>query len=456
MKKFDLIIIGGGRASNLAIKAGKKGLKVALIEKSKLGGTCPNRGCVPSKLLIGYAHTARAVKESSRHYIKSQINEIDVQQIFDHTNNYVSKIDPGYESRFNDNVEILRGTGSFLSNNVILVNNKEITAPKIVIATGTKPFELPHEAAWSSDDIFPLLGKVPKSITIVGSGFIACELANFFDALGIKTRLIVRSQKLLSSEDAEISELFKDEFIKNVDVVFNTTIEDIKYENNLFDLNLINKDKEVSSHTSEALLYATGRKSNTDTLNLQNTSIDVDDRGYIKRNEMFETSAAGVYVVGDAAGEHMLQHAAAYEVNHLGRILLEDNATPLKFKYMPHAVFTDPEIASVGLSEEEAKTSNVEYVVSMTNWLASAKAMSTKLDYPRTKFLVDPKNFEILGCHLLGPESSTLMHQILAVMHIDNDIRHLKEMLYIHPALSEAILPAAVQAVNEVNKYNTK
>ncbi|RDX34140.1 hypothetical protein DZA35_01750 [Arcobacter sp. HD9-500m-PIT-SAG03] len=281
-------------------------------------------------------------------------------------------------------------------------------------------------------------------------------MANFFDALGIKTRLIVRSQKLLSSEDAEISELFKDEFIKNVDVVFNTTIEDIKYENNLFDLNLINKDKEVSSHTSEALLYATGRKSNTDTLNLQNTSIDVDDRGYIKRNEMFETSAAGVYVVGDAAGEHMLQHAAAYEVNHLGRILLEDNATPLKFKYMPHAVFTDPEIASVGLSEEEAKTSNVEYVVSMTNWLASAKAMSTKLDYPRTKFLVDPKNFEILGCHLLGPESSTLMHQILAVMHIDNDIRHLKEMLYIHPALSEAILPAAVQAVNEVNKYNTK
>jgi len=171
---------------------------------------------------------------------------------------------------------------------------------------------------------------------------------------------------------------------------------------------------------------------------------------------MFETSALGVYVVGDAAGEHMLQHAAAYEVNHLGRILLEDNSTPLKFKYMPHAVFTDPEIASVGLGEEEAKKNNIEYVVSMTNWLASAKAMSTKLDYPRTKFLVDPKTFEILGCHLLGPESSTLMHQILAVMHIDNDIRHLKEMLYIHPALSEAILPAAVQAVSEVNKYNTK
>ena len=123
---------------------------------------------------------------------------------------------------------------------------------------------------------------------------------------------------------------------------------------------------------------------------------------------------------------------------------------------MPHAVFTDPEIASVGLTEEEAKNKNIEYVTSTTNWLASAKAMSTKLKYPRTKFLVNPKTFEILGCHLIGPESSTLMHQILAVMHIDNDIRHLKEMLYIHPALSEAILPAAVQAVGEITKYNSK
>jgi len=454
MKDFDLIIIGGGRASNLAIKAGKSGLKVALIEKSKLGGTCPNRGCVPSKLLIGYAHTARAIKESSRHYIKSQINEINVQEIFDHTNNYVSKIDAGYESRFNENVEIFRGIGSFVSNNVVLVNNEQITAPKIVIATGTKPFDVPHKDAWSSDNIFPLLGKIPESITIVGSGFIACELANFFDAVGIKTKQIVRSKKLLSNEDAEISELFKEQFIKNVDVVFNTTVEDIKYENNSFELSLANKNGEVTSHTSEALLYATGRKSNTDSLNLQNTSIEVDDRGFIKRDEMFETSAPGVYVVGDAAGEHMLQHAAAYEVNHLGKTLLENSTTPLKFKYMPHAVFTDPEIASVGLSEEDAKRNNVEYVVSLTNWLASAKAMSTKLDYPRTKFLVNPKTFEILGCHLIGPESSTLMHQILAVMHIDNDIRHLKDMLYIHPALSEAILPAAVQAVGEVNKYN--
>ena len=455
MKQFDLIIIGGGRASNLAVTAGKKGQKVALIEKSKLGGTCPNRGCVPSKLLIGYAHVARAIKESDRHFIDSSINKIDVKKIFEETNSYVSKIDPRYESRFNENVEIFRGNGSFVSNNIVKIDNEEITAPKIVIATGTKPLEAPHEKAWTSDDIFPLKGEIPKSITIVGSGFIACELANFFDAVGIKTKLLVRSQRILGSEDSDISSIFKKEFSENLDIAFDTTIETIHHNGASFDLTLKNvKTNELIKHNSEALLYATGRESNAKSLSLENTTIETNDRGYIKRDEFFETTANGVYVVGDAAGEHMLQHAAAYEVNHLGRILLEDCKEPLKFKYMPHAVFTEPEIASVGITEQKAKEQNIEYITTTTNWLASAKAMSTRLKYPITKFIINPKNYEILGCHMIGPESSTMMHQILTVMHMDNNIKHLKEMLYIHPALSEAILPAAVEAVKAVENYN--
>ncbi len=455
MKEFDLIIIGGGRASNLAIAAGKAGKKVALIEKSTLGGTCPNRGCVPSKLLIGYAHVARAIKDSNRHFIDAQINSINIEKIFEETNNYVSKIDSRYENRFNENLTIYRGEGSFISNNIIRVNDEKLSAPKIVIATGTKPIKAPHGKAWTSDDIFPLKGKVPKSITIVGSGFIACELANFFDAVGIKTKLLVRSQSILKNEDHDISTIFKEEFSKNIDINFDTTIETIKYDNNTFDLILKKSGtEELIKHTSEALLYATGRESNADTLNLQNTSIELDERGFIKRDEFFQTTAKGVYVVGDASGEHMLQHAAAYEVNHLGKILLEDVKEPLNFKYMPHAVFTEPEIASVGITEVIAKEQNIEYIISSTNWLASAKAMSTRLEYPVTKFIVNPKSYEILGCHMIGPESSTMMHQVLSIMHIDNDIRHLKEMLYIHPALSEALLPAAVNSVKEIERYN--
>lgn len=453
MKKFDLIIIGAGRASNLAVAASKAGKKVAIIEKSTLGGTCPNRGCVPSKLLIGYGHVANAIKESNRHFIDSTINKIDLEKIFAETNKYISKIDGIYNNKFNENIEVFKGTGFFVSNNIVEVNNQKLTAPQIIIATGTKPKEPEHEKAWTSDDIFPLKGKIPKSITIVGSGFIACELAGFFSAMGIKTKLLVRSQNILGNEDEEISSIFKEEFSLKVDIEFDTSAENVKYENEEFSMTLKNTNGTQKEHKSEALLYAIGRESNTSSLKLENTSIEINDRGYIKRDALFQTSAKGVYVVGDAAGVYMLQHAAAYEINHLGKILLEECKEPLKFKYMPHAVFTEPEIASVGMTEQEAKKQNIQYVATRTNWLASAKAMSTRLKYPVTKFIVNPKNYEILGCHMIGPESSTLMHQVLAVMHINNDIRHLKEMLYIHPAMSEAILPAAVGSVKEIEKY---
>jgi len=454
MKKYDLIIIGAGRASNLAVTASKAGKKVAIIEKSTLGGTCPNRGCVPSKLLIGYAHVANAIKESNRHFIDSTINKIDLEKIFAETNRYISKIDGIYNSRFNENVEVFKGIGSFISNNVIEVNGQKLTAPKIVIATGTKPKKAEHEKAWTSDDVFPLEGKIPQSITIIGSGFIACELAGFFSAIGIKTKLLVRSQNILGNEDEEISSIFKEEFSSKVDIEFDTSAKDISYENEEFSMTLENTNGTQKQHKSEALLYAIGRESNSDSLKLENTSIEVNERGYIKRDELFQTTAKGVYVVGDAAGVYMLQHAAAYEINHLGKILLEDCLEPLKFKYMPHAVFTDPEVASVGITEQIAKKQNIKYVATTTNWLASAKALSMRVKYPLTKFIVNPKNYEILGCHMIGPESSTMMHQVLAVMHINNDIRHLKEMLYIHPALSEALLPAAVESVREIEKYN--
>lgn len=451
MKKFDLIIIGGGRASHLASKVGKLGKKVALIEKSTLGGTCANRGCVPSKLLIGYADVIRAIEESNRHYINSSIDKIDIEKIFENNNSFINSVDENHKSKLNENVKLFRGIGFFVSNNIVEVNNEKLTAPKIIIATGASPKKAPFEGAWTSDDIFPI-NKIPKSITIVGSGFIACELVNVFDALGVKTKLLVRSENILSNEDEDISKVFKEEFSKKIDIEFNTTIKDATYKDSFFDLTLEDKAGKTKNHTSEALLYAIGRESNAKSLNLKNTSIKLDDRGFIKRDKFFQTDAKGVYVVGDAAGKYMLQHAASYEMNYLYKILFEDENRALEFKYMPHAVFTDPEIASVGVTEKEAKEKNLNFVVSKTDWLTSAKAQGTKLKYPFTKFIVDKKSYKILGCHMIGPQSSTMIHQVLTVMHIDNDIRHLKEMLYIHPALSESLLPAAINIVKKIER----
>ncbi len=446
MKKFDLIIIGGGRASSLASKVAKLGKKVALIEKSALGGTCANKGCVPSKLLIGYAEVIRAIQESKKHYIDSQINKIDIEKIFKDNNKFIESVDNNYLSRLHEEVTLFRGEASFSSNKTISINNEEISADKIVIATGTRPKKPPFEKAWTSDDIFPL-ENIPKSISIVGSGFIACELANVFDALGVETKLIVRGDTLLSNEDEEISKTFIEEFSKNIDIEFNTTVKDAKYENNRFDIELEKKNSEIKNYKSEALLYAIGRQSNADLLKIENTNIKLDEKDYIKRDKYFETDEKDIFVVGDAAGKYMLQHAAAYEINHLYKYLYENEKEALKFKYMPHAVFTYPEIASVGITEKKAKDENLDYVVSKTSWQASAKAQSKKIKYPFTKFIVDKNTYEILGCHMIGPESATMIHQVLTVMHINNDIRHLKDMLYIHPALSEALLPAAINTI---------
>ncbi|RXJ97418.1 hypothetical protein CRV00_00865 [Malaciobacter molluscorum] len=449
MKTFDLIIIGAGRGSYLAAKAANLGKKVAIIEKSKLGGTCPNRGCVPSKLLIGYANKIREIKSSKKHYIKSFIDDIDIEKIFADTNDYINSVEDFYEKKFNENVTVYRGEASFVENKVIKINKDKITAENIVISTGSRPAEPLTEGSWTSDNIFPLK-QIPKSITIVGAGFIACELANFFDAIEVKTIQLVRGDTLLENEDKDIQEIFKEQYTKNVDVRFNTSIKEAtKQTNNHFKIEL----EDGNFIQTEALLYAIGRVSNADTLNLENTDIKLNEKGFIKRDEFFQTDVKGVYAVGDASGENMLQHAAAYEVNHLSKILFEDKIKPLKFKYMPHAVFSDPEVASVGLTEQKAKNLNLNYVVSTTNWKASAKAKALKIEYPQTKFILNPYTYEILGCHLIGFESATIIHQVLAVMHIDNDIRHLKNMLYIHPALSEVLLPAAVNAIKVIKEY---
>lgn len=451
MKQYDLIIIGGGRASNLAKKVAALGKRVALVEKAQLGGTCANRGCVPSKLLIGYADVIRTIQDSSRHYISSTIQNIDIEKIFEDNNKFIDTVDENYLKKFNNNVDVYRGEGYFIQNRVIEVNDEQLTSDTIIIATGTRPKETPFKNAWSSDDIFPL-ENIPKSITVVGSGFIACELANVFDALGMTTKLIVRGQQLLSNEDEEVSHTFKEEFLKKIDIEFDTTIDTAEYKNNIFTLGLKNQNGTIKQYQSEALLYAIGRDSNADTLHLENTDIKLDDRGFIKRDSHFQTAVKGVYVVGDAAGEYMLQHAAAYEMNHLYKMLYDNESKPLVFKYMPHAVFTDPEIASVGITEQEATKKKLDVVICKTNWKASAKAQSMKLNYPFTKFIVDKKSYAILGCHMIGPQSSTMIHQVLTVMHISNDIRHLKEMLYIHPALSESLLPAAVEVIKSIEE----
>lgn len=454
MQNYDIIVIGGGRAANLAIAAAKAGQKTALIEKDRLGGTCPNRGCVPSKLLIGYAEAARRVSEAHRFFIDASLNSIDTEEVFNAVNGWIDGVDERYEERvIGAGVDLFRGEASFSGKKIVTVRGKTLTAETIVIGTGSRPRTPPYDdlPVWTSDNLFPMEGAPPKSLLIIGGGFIGCEMAAFFSAIGTRVRLFSRSDRLLTHEDPDIEEIFQEEFEKEVPTECHAVLEDLNYHNGTFEAKFLIHGEE-HSFSAERVLFAIGRTPNSESLNLDTTGLSADNRGFIPVDDCLETEIPGIYAIGDINGRFMLQHAAAYEVHYLRQRLLKGAKGPIDESLIGHAVFSHPEVASVGLTEEQAREKNLPHVTVMEDWLASARAMASGAEYPRTKLVVSTEDYSILGCHLVGPESSTLLHQVLMLMRLKNDVRELANMIYVHPALNECLLAAGVKAVGAVRR----
>lgn len=454
---FDLIVLGGGRAANLAIAAAKKGWKVALVERDRLGGTCPNRGCVPSKLLLGFADAARHAREADRHFISSEYRGADLRKIFASVNEYIGGVDGRYQSRVEDaGVTLIRGEARFTGHKLIEAAGRMLTAEKIVIATGSRPTPPPYSdlGVWTSDDLFPLQGDPPASLLVVGGGVIACEMATFFAAVGVDTTLCVRMDRLLGREDSDIERVFREEFGKSVRTVFHADLKDLSRSANGFTSTFGMPDGEVKFSTDQ-ILFAIARKPNSESLDLMETGIATDRKGFIPVDEHLETTVPGIYASGDVNGRFMLQHAAACEVQFLRDKFLKNSTGIIDETPIGHGIFAHPEIAAVGKTEDELKDSGVPYVAVFEDWLASARVMAMRIDYPRVKLLVSPDDYSILGCHLVGPESTTLLHQVITVMKLKNDVRELADTIFIHPALNECLLAAAVKAIQEIERYRS-
>jgi dihydrolipoamide dehydrogenase len=457
IETFDLIVVGGGRAANLAIPAAKAGMKTALIERDRLGGACPNRGCVPSKLLIGFAEAARHVKHANRHFIDAAFNGADLEKIFASVNHYVGGVDARYLGRLQAaGVDVVRGEARFIAPKTIEAAGRQLTADKIVIATGSRPITPPFAdlPMWTSDNLFPLRDKPPRSLIVIGGGFIGCEMAAFFAAVGTETHLMARGGRLLSREDSDIEQVFQAEFGKEVTTHCHAGLTHLEWDGSLFTATF-DIHGQSRTFTAERVLFAIGRVPNTDMLDLHHTGLSTDERGFLPVNDHLETEVPGIYATGDVNGRFMLQHAAAFEVHYLRQRFLKGTSEPIDERHVAHAVFSYPEVASIGLTEDQLKAAGTPYVAVFEDWLASARAEAMRIDYPRIKLLVSPADYSILGCHLVGPESSTLLHQVMMLMRLKNDVRELANMIYIHPALNECLLAAAVKAVAAVKKHST-
>ena len=447
-QKFDLVVLGGGNATSLAIRAAEAGMSVALVEADLLGGTCPNRGCVPSKLLLGFAEVATTIKHAARFYMDASIQGIDLEKIRAETQEEtIGSTDEWLEEKIPEGCTLFRGFGKFVGERQIEVNGEVLEGKKVLVATGTRP-KMPKQfsdhSVWTSDDVFSM-DSVPKSIAIIGGGYIACELAWFFSSMGVETTMLVRSEHLLAAEDGEIQSHFKEGFCQEVDVQFHTEVSEVRETSAGFVLELEGGDTQRPPITVERVLVTTGRESTADKIDPKAGGIELDDDGYIVTDDHLKTSVDGVYALGDIIGKYFFTHSAAFEAIYLGDCWLDGETAPIDYGPVPHAVFSYPEIAGVGKTEEELKDDGTEYLVGSVPYTSAAKGRAIKERNGLCKFLVAPDG-AILGCHIVGHHASVLLHEVIPVMKWRNKIDSLTKMIHIHPALSEVVRNAARKA----------
>ena len=452
IKKYDIITIGSGGGSKITSPAASMGHKAAVIEKDKLGGTCLNRGCIPSKMLIHPADVAIAIKEARKFDIHNDPNfTVDFAKLVTRISQTVDgdsdKIAASYSKH--PNITYIKGEAKFINDKTIEVNGEQMTAPKIFIAVGTRPHipEIPGLAGTPYMTSTEALRSttLPKSMIVLGTGYIATELGHAYGALGTKTIFLVRST-MLRNEDAQIAEEFTRVFAQHHDMRFGAVPTKVEYANGQFTVHYT-QNGQAQHVSAEALLVATGIASNADTLNLKSTNIRVNDKGYIVTDDFLKTSVDDVYALGDCIGRYFFRHSVNFEGEYLFNTLFAGAAKrPIQYPPVPHAIFAHPQVAGVGKTEEQLKAEGVDYVVGLNPYKSSAMGMALLCDYGFCKLLIERSSRRILGCHIVGVEASDMIHMVIAFMNTNGTLDDLLNMIYIHPALPEIVRNTARKA----------
>lgn len=449
MKKFDLIIIGSGAGMNVAANAVEQGMKVAVVDNGPLGGTCLNRGCIPSKVMIYPADVIRMAEEAKAIGVHAKIEKVDFDLIMKRVWKIVlegrHEMEHGVEH--SKQIQFFNLNGSFVSDYTMKVGKERITAGKIIIASGARPLIPPIEGLeevgyLTSDTIFDIK-EPPESLIIIGGGYIAAEFGHFFSAIGTKVTILQRSTRLLPHEEPEISELLKRKMSNYCEVHTGHEAVRAEIKNGLKAVIATNRsDGRPREFTAQEILVAAGRRSNSDILKPEKTGVETDERGWIKVDPFLRTTKEGIWALGDATGKYMFRHTANYESEVVWRNAFTEHEHPVHEHAVPHAVFTHPQIASVGMREEQAKKSH-DIVVGVKNYYDTAKGYAMGEEEGFVKVIVEMGTGRILGAHIIGPHAAILVQQLVYVMNTEvQDYSPLARAQTIHPALSEVVVGA--------------
>jgi len=439
MKKFDVLVVGSGAGLEVASFASEKDMSVAIVEEGPLGGTCLNRGCIPSKMLIHSADVVETIKSSEKFGIKSKIENIDFASIVKRVSEVVDTDSAGIEKsiRESGNPTLYKLRGKFIGSKQMQVGDEQIEADKVFIVGGTRPSTPPipglEDTPYLDSTKALRLEKQPEHLVIIGGGYIAAELAHFYGALGTKITILVRGERMLDNEDEEIADWFTKEFSRKYKILFKTETEAVFYQDNKFILKLKGGGGKLES---DQLLVATGRVSNTDILDVKSTGVETDERGYIKVNEYLETNVKGIWAFGDIIGILPFRHAANNQVGFAIKNAFTDKKVPFEPFAIGHAIFSSPQVGGVGKTEQELKKEGISYKVGKAE-LKDTGMGGALQENGLAKVITDETGKKILGVHIIGSQASILIHEAIVAMKTNGTVDAITNSVYIHPALPE-------------------
>ncbi|MGY5875897.1 MAG: dihydrolipoyl dehydrogenase [Candidatus Thorarchaeota archaeon] len=456
MKKYDVIVIGSGAGMNIASGAYQRGMKVAVVEHGPMGGTCLNRGCIPTKILTYVADLIVQTEHMKELNVTVKIESIDFPALMDRMRHEVQ----GDSKMQGDSVDAAEGldwykeTGEFTKDYTLRVGDEEITAPNIFVASGMRPFipkieGLEDIGYLDSKTALDLTSK-PKSMIILGGGYIATEYGHFFSAVGVDVTILGRNQYLVKGEDHDVSELLKQELSKRMGVHTNHEVVRV-FERDGMKV-VVAKDRatgEEKEFEAEVILTAAGRIPNSDLLKPEKSGVKVDDKGFVVVDEFLRTNKKGIWAFGDAVGRYQFRHVANDESQiawynflitqqHKGSD--EPDLYEMDYHAVPWAVFSYPPIATVGMTLRQAKESGIKLMVGEAYYNVAAKGMAMGNPPSLIRVIADADTKRLIGATIIGPYAPILIQEIVNLMYThDGSYYPLMQAMHIHPALPEVV-----------------
>jgi dihydrolipoamide dehydrogenase len=452
MQDYDALVVGGGSGLTAAYYAEAAGKDVAVVEEGPLGGTCVNRGCIPTKTLIQSAKVAQTVRDAGTFGVDATLEGVDGRAVFDRMRTMreenVRETDRWIEG--SDRIALYRDRARFVDDRTVEVGGERIRGEKVFVCTGARPLIPPIDGIQEVDvhtnrTVLDEMKRTPERVVVVGGGYVGLEFAHFFDAVGTDVT-VVDPGLPLSREDEAIAERLTEEVREYVDLRAPARATALHGDGSGVEVTLEPEDGAEETVAADEVMIAAGRRPNTDDLGLGETGVETDERGWIQVDASMQTTNPDVYAYGDVIGQAMFKHTSSFEGEVAWRASQGEDVE-MDYAANPHAIFTRPPVGSVGLTEAEAEERGHDVETATVGYQGSAKGHIVDGD-GFAKALVDGGSREILGFHMIGPEAPDLIHEVVVAMTCgDGTVDNVVDAIHVHPTLPEIVHTAFGQLV---------